>query len=116
LGEFAFFTFRVAATEADHRSRFLRYAASVLEAPLLRRSASGFAVASKRYADMQVLFMDCVMQRAKSASIADQVEALFVKAYHAERDPYLNLGRLELMGGSKAGAERPARSGRGISR
>jgi len=92
IPEYAFFTFRVAATEARYASKFLSYVSNELNILQIKLSAANLLIASECFADVRNLFMDCVKEKAKIVDIAEEVGMLLDKVYRAERDCYANLG------------------------
>ncbi|MEM3616500.1 MAG: C39 family peptidase [Candidatus Bathyarchaeia archaeon] len=95
LEEFAYFRFRVIATEAKYASKFLDYAAKELNIPELKISAKKLLIASDCFKGLRNLFINCVQGQRKLTDIADDTEILLVKAYEAERDCFLNLASLK---------------------
>jgi hypothetical protein len=95
LEEFAYFRFRVMATEAKYASKFLNYAAKELNIPELKISAKKLLIASHCFAELRNGFISCVQGQRKLIDIADKTETLLVKAYEAERDCFLNLDHIK---------------------
>jgi hypothetical protein len=91
LEEFAYFRFRVMATEAQYASKFLDYAAKELNIPELKISTKKLLIASECFAQLRDLFTNCAQGQGKLIDIADDARILLVKAYEAERDCFLNL-------------------------
>jgi hypothetical protein len=95
LEEFAYFRFRVMATEAKYASKFLDYAAEELNIPELRISAKKLLIASDSFAELRELFINCVQGQRGSIDIADDTEILLAKAYEAEKACFLNLDHVK---------------------
>jgi hypothetical protein len=95
LEEFAYFRFRVMATEAKYASKFLDYAAEELNIPEVKISAEKLLIASDSFAELRDLFMTCVQGQRGSIDIADDTEILLAKAYEAEKDCFLNLDHIK---------------------
>jgi len=95
LEEFAYFRFRVMATEAKYASKFLDYAAKELKIPELEISAKKLLIASDYFAELRGLFVSCVQGQRKLIDIADDTEKLLIKAYEAEKDCFLNLDHIK---------------------
>jgi len=95
LEEFAYFRFRVMATEAKYASKFLDYTAKELNIPELRISAKKLLIASDCFAELRSLFVSCVQGQRKLIDIADDTEKLLIKAYEAEKDCFLNLDHIK---------------------
>lgn len=91
LEEFAYFRFRVMATEAKYASKFLDYAARELNIPELKFSSKKLLIASNCFAKLRELFRSCVQGKIKLMDIADDTEILLVKTYEAEKDCFFNL-------------------------
>jgi len=94
LSEFAFFTFRVAATEANFASRFMDYVARELAIPQLEYSASKLLVASEFFARLRELFMDASRGQVMTGDIANAVKTLLVGAWQAETECFANLDKI----------------------
>jgi uncharacterized protein YvpB len=99
LEEFAYFRFRVMATEAKYASKFLDYAAKELNIPEVEISARKLLIASDCFAELRGLFVSCVQSQRKPIDIADDTEKLLVKAYEAEKDCFLNLDHIKTRNG-----------------
>lgn len=95
LEEFAYFRFRVMATEAKYASKFLDYAAKELNIPELKISAKKLLIASDCFAELKGLFISCVQGQRKLTDIADDAETLLVKVYEAEKDCFLNIDHIK---------------------
>jgi hypothetical protein len=95
LEEFAYFRFRVMATEAKYAGKFLDYSAKELGIPQLKICARKLLIASDCFAELRSLFIGCVQGQRELASIADDTEMLLEKGYEAERDCFLNLEHLK---------------------
>jgi len=95
LEEFAYFRFRVMATEAKYASKFLDYGAKELNIPELKISAKKLLIASDCFAELRNLFINCAQGQRKLIDIADDTEILLAKAYEAERDCFLNLDQIK---------------------
>jgi len=95
LEEFAYFRFRVMATEAKYASKFLNYATKELNIPELKISAKKLLIASHCFTELRNLFISCVQGQRKLIDIADDAEILLVKAYEAEKDCFFNLDNIK---------------------
>jgi hypothetical protein len=94
LGELAFFTFRVAATEACLAGKFIDYLAEELNIHELEHSAAKLTVASKCFEEATRQFMDCLQGRRQIADGADAVKHVLEGAYEAERECFVNIDRI----------------------
>ncbi len=85
LGEWAYFTFRVAENNRKDIAKFLSHTAGELNLEKLREAASWMVNASECYSNLRQVFKETLESGAQTSQTADDVGVQLSRAYEYEK-------------------------------